>query len=180
MWAKFVAWLGGLFKHKYPPKKAYPPNTIHAPSLRDLEDPPWLKAAYGEVGIKEAAGPLDNPRVIAYHMSTTLDKAAAQKDETPWCSSFTNWCMEQAGYRGTDSAWARSWLQWGRPLEVPQRGCVVVFSRGTSSGHVAFFIKEVGPNILCLGGNQSDSVCEALYPKHRLLGYRWPKNMITK
>jgi uncharacterized protein (TIGR02594 family) len=141
----------------------------------DHDDPPWLRAARGEVGIKEMSGTLDNPRIIEYHMTTTLNKSEAQNDETPWCSSFANWCMERAGRKGTDSAWARSWLKWGYHLDAPRLGCIVVFSRGETSGHVGFFIKEIGDRILVLGGNQNNSVCEAFYPKSRLLALRWPK-----
>lgn len=139
------------------------------------DDPPWLKAAIGEIGVKEMNGTLHHPRIIEYHMTTTLKKREAESDETPWCASFVNWCMEQAGRKGTDSAWARSWLKFGDPLDVPRRGCIVVFSRGETSGHVGFFIKQIGDKILVLSGNQNNMVCEAFYPKSRLLGYRWPK-----
>ncbi|KKK66354.1 hypothetical protein LCGC14_2964930, partial [marine sediment metagenome] len=40
----------------------------------------------------------------------------ASEDETPWCSSFVNFCVCEAGYnpiKETGSARARSWLSWG-------------------------------------------------------------------
>jgi hypothetical protein len=51
-----------------------------------------------------------------------------------------------------------------------------VLSRGKSSwqGHVAFFDREEGGRLVCLGGNQSDRVCFAPYAKSRLLEFRWP------
>jgi predicted secreted protein len=43
-------------------------------------------------------------------------------------------------------------------------------------GHVAFFDREEGGRLICFGGNQSDRVCFAPYPKLRLLGFRWPSD----
>ncbi len=96
-------------------------------------------------------------------------------DETPWCSSFVNWCVEQSGFRGTDSALARKWLDWGQPLSG-REGAVTVFSRdfaGPTSGHVAFYWDTSGSTPLVLGGNQSDQVSINGYPKADLLGFRW-------
>lgn len=90
-----------------------------------------------------------------------------------------------AGYAGTDSAWAKSWINWGRGLTRPRLGCIVVWDRDTAredGGHVGFFIAEHADSVTVLGGNQSDSVKEATYPKdgrvgsmdYKLLGYRIP------
>ena len=78
---------------------------------------PWLEIAEREQGVAEVPGAGDNPRVVDYLMSTTLGSLENQNDETPWCSAFVNWCMEQAGIKGTNSAWARSWLDWGKEPE---------------------------------------------------------------
>jgi uncharacterized protein (TIGR02594 family) len=135
---------------------------------------PWMPIARGELGVKERPGSGNNPRVVEYLNSTDLDSDSASSDETPWCSAFVNWCVERSGNEGTNSAWARSWLDWGRRTEEPVPGCIVVFSRGANSGHVAFYVSRDGDSIRVLGGNQSDQVCEASYPKSRLLGYRLP------
>ena len=140
---------------------------------------PWYGKAKGELGISEVKGKLhNNSRILDYHRSTTLSKKLASTDETPWCSSFVNWCVEGSGLKGTDSAMARSWLKWGTKLERPQEGCIVVFARpsaGPNAGHAAFFVKETAERIRVLGGNQSNQVKESYYGKDDLLGYRWPK-----
>ena len=84
--------------------------------------------------------------------------------------------MAQAGLRGTGSALARSWLDWGTAVDRPKRGTVTVFRRagGPTLGHVGFFWQSSGDRILVLGGNQSDQVSIKGYPKVDLLGYRWP------
>ncbi len=135
----------------------------------------WFDIARDELGTDEIPGPVHNERILEYHSTTTLN---ASDDETPWCSSFVNWCMEKAGIEGTDSAAARSWTRWGTKLTSPKKGCIVVYSsrRGPTSGHVGFFDRIEGNHIVTLGGNQRDSVNYSSYPKGRLLGYRWPTN----
>ncbi|UES60204.1 TIGR02594 family protein (plasmid) [Roseibium aggregatum] len=136
------------------------------------DDPQWYKIAFEELNTTEFSGDDHNPRIIEYHSTTTLK---ARADEVPWCSSFVNWCVEQAGLAGTKSAAARSWLQWGTGLAQPQKGCIVVLSssRGPTSGHVGFFVRQEGNHVLLLGGNQNNSVNFSSYSRSRLLGYRW-------
>jgi uncharacterized protein (TIGR02594 family) len=138
--------------------------------------PAWLAIAKREMdtGVDEVKGAADNARIVEYHHTTTLH---ADDDETPWCSSFVNWCVEQAGLRGTDSAWARSWNTWGDKISQPKKGCIVVFKRppNPNSGHVAFYWGKDGNRLLVLGGNQGNQVNIRGYPKDRLLSYRWPK-----
>ena len=140
------------------------------------DDPPWLKIAYQERGVKEYTGSADNPRIVEYHKSTSLSHSYANQDETPWCSSFVNWCMEKSNYEGTDSAWARSWANWGKKIATPRRGCIVVFQRppNPNSGHVGFYIGETASHIRLLGGNQMHEVNISPQSKDNFLCYRWP------
>lgn len=136
--------------------------------------PKWLEIAKKELGTAEIAGPADNPRIVEYAACTSLH---ASDDETPWCSSFVNWCMKQAGIKGTNMANARSWLTWGVGIEKPVEGCVVILKRGAPpSGHVTLFVKQFDADtIVCLGGNQGNQVKYSHYQKAEVLGYRWPK-----
>lgn len=134
----------------------------------------WMPIALAEVGVKEFPGNGDNPRIVEYLKSTNLSAPFNSNDETHWCSGFVNWCVERSGFEGTDSAWARGWLNWGKKLTTPRRGCIVVFKREVNSGHVAFYIGETATQIKVLGGNQSNAVSISSYPKSRLLGYRVP------
>ena len=140
-------------------------------------DPPWMAIASAEVGIKEYPGNGENPRIVEYLRSTTLAAPDSARDETPWCSAFANWCVEKSGYEGTDSAWARSWLNWGVPLDKPRRGCLTIFQRDGGKGHVAFFLGATSTGIKVLGGNQSNAVCVSAYKKADLLGYRLPHDL---
>ena len=139
--------------------------------------PSWLPIARKEIGTEEISGPDDNPRITEYHHS--CDDTVSD-DEVAWCSSFVNWCIGEAGYRGTRSRAARSWMKWGTalPLREPAMGCVVVLWRDNPSswkGHVGFYVGEDETHIEMLGGNQSNEVCTKRFPKDRVLGFRWLK-----
>lgn len=126
--------------------------------------------AKGEIGQTEVPGQKHNPRVVEYHQATSLQ---ATSDEVPWCSSFVNWCFKTAGQKGTGSAAARSWLNWGDQLKQPIEGCVVVLRRGAPpSGHVGFFVRQQGAVVYVLGGNQSDQVKISAYKASDVLSYR--------
>lgn len=147
-----------------------------------IETPGWLKVALEEAarGVKEISGAEHEDRILLYHASTTL---SATEDEVPWCSAFVNWCVEAAGYVGTDSSRARDFLRWGRAIDPPAYGAIIVLSRGPSPpgpdvidapGHVGFLVASPTPDeILLLGGNQDNQVCTRPYPRDRILGVRW-------
>lgn len=152
-------------------------------SNSSAETPPWLKAAFQELGVTELSGSQHNKRILEYHSTVS---GSAKDDETPWCSSFVNWCVEKdKKIEGTRLANARSWQSWGDELEKPKRGCIVVFwrvKRHSWQGHVGFFLEETSDGrIKVLGGNQasrpgakSDRVSIMKFSKSRVLGYRWP------
>lgn len=165
-------WLKKVFGKKEEVKVEVPKvETKVEETQPKVEGTPWLDIAYKEMGVKEIPGSKHNERILEYHSATSLK---ATDDETPWCSAFVSWCLEQAGVKSTKNAWARSYMKWGKPISKPVKGCVAVFTRGTSSGHVAFFLEDNGLSISCLGGNQGNRVCVSSYPKARLLGYRMP------
>ena len=116
----------------------------------------------------------DNTRIKIYHGTTS---GGAMPDEVAWCSSFVNFCVEQAGLIGTDSKAARSWLNWGGsvPKNDWRTGDVMIFRRGSSSwqGHVGFLADLKGERPLILGGNQNNRVSLASpYPYSAILDVR--------
>ncbi|AJK48881.1 TIGR02594 family protein [Burkholderia plantarii] len=135
---------------------------------------PWMPVAFAEAGVARGGPGHSNPRIVEYHGATRL---AGYDDKVAWCSSFVNWCLAQVGFAGTGSALARSWLDWGRPLDAPVHGCIVVLTRGAPDGwqgHVGFYLRHEGDAIVLFGGNQLDTVRELAYDASQWLGYRWP------
>lgn len=134
----------------------------------------WMLVAASEKGVHTAPPDQSNPRITAYHAGTNIE---GYDDKAAWCSSFVNWTLAQVGITGTGSALARSWLDWGQPLDTPVPGCIVVLARDDPAGwtgHVGFYLRTQGDQVLLLGGNQLDCVCENSYPLALVLGYRWP------
>jgi len=139
--------------------------------------PKWYQIAKGEEGVKEFTGDRDNPEVVKFLKSCSKLGASAQRnDETYWCSAFVNWCVEKAGFEGTESAAARSWMHWGQSIADPVVGCIVVLRRTNNPafGHVGFFVKQDTSRVYLLGGNQNDSVNVTAFDKSRVLknGFR--------
>lgn len=135
------------------------------------DNPVWLDVAKEELGVSEVRNG-ENPRILEYHAHTGLH---ASDDETAWCSSFVNFCMDKCGIDGTHSAAALSWLNWGRELQKPINGCIVVFDHGDGHGHVTFFDHEQDDGLLvCLGGNQSNTVKYSAFDP-TVATYRWPE-----
>jgi len=95
--------------------------------------------------------------------------------------------MKQAGKKGTGSALAASWLNWGDGLKTPKVGAVTVIKKrgatsdpATGSGtgnHVGFFVSSSSTSIRLLGGNQGDAVRYTSFGigAYEIRGYRWPK-----
>ena len=137
--------------------------------------------AKAEVGTVEWAKG-NNPKVVAYFKDS--GNPGVTDDETAWCAAFVGAMLKRAGVKGTGKLNARSYLDWGTPVDRKnaQTGDVVVFKRGNSSwqGHVAFFVKDRGALIDVLGGNQSNAVNVKGYQAAALLGIRRPPKAQVK
>lgn len=129
--------------------------------------------AQAEVGTAEWKNG-NNPKVVAYFKDS--GNAGVKDDETAWCAAFVGAMLKRAGLKGTGKLNARSYLEWGTPVDRKDAkpGDIVIFKRGNSSwqGHVAFFVKDRGALIDVLGGNQSDAVNVKGYQAAMLLGIR--------
>ena len=126
------------------------------------------------IGTEEGPGPADNPIIIEMYASVGHDWV--EHDSVAWCAAFVGHCLERAGIRSTRKLTARSYLDWGVPVDVAdaQQGDIGVIPRGSSSwqGHVFFIDRIEGQWVWGLGGNQDDAVNVKCYPVSKLLGVR--------
>jgi uncharacterized protein (TIGR02594 family) len=150
----------------------------------------WMDKARAELelDVRALPGGEHNPKIVDYFDATNYQPG---NDETPWCSAFVNWIMEESGHRGTRSAAAISWLEWGKSLSSPAEGAITVIHykardkkidgckpMTTGSGnHVAFYARSSATHIYLLGGNQGRRVSEVGFPLKcwDIKGYRWPQ-----
>ena len=90
------------------------------------------------------------------------------------CGTYVAHCLQTAGvtfprhwYRALD------YLNYGTRLIQPAYGCVAVKQR-KGGGHVCFVVGQTKEGkLVCLGGNQNDMVCYALYDKKGFEAFMW-------
>jgi uncharacterized protein (TIGR02594 family) len=133
------------------------------------------------IGTTEGPGPADNPVIMEMYASVGHDWV--EHDSVAWCAAFVGHCLERAGIRSTRKLTARSYLDWGVPVEVvdARQGDIGVIPRGSSSwqGHVFFIDRIEGQWVWGLGGNQDDAVNVKRYPLSKLLGVRRAGGVIS-
>ena len=138
-----------------------------------------FEIARSYIGTTEGPGPADNPVIMEMYASVGHDWV--EHDAMAWCAAFVGHCLEKAGIRSTRKLTARSYLDWGVPVEVAdaQLGDIGVIPRGASGwqGHVFFIDRIEGAWVWGLGGNQDDAVNVKRYPVSKLLGVRRAGNV---
>lgn len=157
---RFSRWLNSAGKHIADFASALP-------IFRSLDTrPAWIRIAQGEIGVRETDGAENTDRVMEFIRTCTVNftekkKQAWEKEGDSgiqWCACFVNWCLQQAGITGLNTAWAPSWEGWGRRIDGPQRGAIVLFKWSWLNSkhkydHIAF-CDVVNGEFHMLGGNQ--------------------------
>ena len=92
-----------------------------------------------------------------------------------WCADFINFILRRTGHTTTNSRAAKSFLDYGKRIDSPRVGAIVVLQRGVNNGHVGIVRGTDGAgNIIVISGNHGNKVWESPYPKSRVLGYVIP------
>jgi uncharacterized protein (TIGR02594 family) len=92
-----------------------------------------------------------------------------------WCADFINFVLRRTGHPTTNSRAAKSFLDYGKRIDSPRVGAIVVLTRGKDGGHVGIVRGTDGDgNPIVISGNHGNKVWESKYPKHRVLGYVIP------
>lgn len=141
--------------------------------LLDEPGPRILKTGLQTFGTQEEPGKGSNPAIMRWASRVGLERVY-RSDDTAWCGLWMAYVAGEAGWDfspGGNALWARNWLLWGTPVEVPMLGDVLVFERG-KGGHVGIYCAEDQEAYHVLGGNQSDRVMVKRIAKSRLLGAR--------
>jgi uncharacterized protein (TIGR02594 family) len=128
------------------------------------------------LGLQEFPGARHNEQVVQFFADS--GHSWVQDDETPWCAAFVGSVLAQAGLKGTGELAARSYEDWGDPvnkLDNARRGDVVVLWRESPDswkGHVGFYEGHGAGTVSLLGGNQGNEVSVAKYPSERVVAVR--------
>lgn len=143
-------------------------------------EPKWIPVARGLTHIKEVPGKGNNSDIM--YMAKKM-KVWYPGDETAWCGLFVGYVLNKAGIydkQPENILGAKQWKQYGKVLDRPVEGSILVFWRGTPKGpygHVGFYTGETKDAYRVLGGNQGNSVKEAYISKKRLIGAYWPESV---
>jgi len=125
-----------------------------------------IRIAVGELGVQEATGRNDGPRVEEYLRYTGLGKGHE------WCAAFVSWCYGQAGRPQPRSPWspalfpkARTYWKEGRfthpqSKEVAQPADIFgIYGRAAQRiNHVGMVRRQQGHYIITIEGNSNDKV----------------------
>jgi uncharacterized protein (TIGR02594 family) len=140
--------------------------------MESKQNLPWLEVAFKSIGVAEVQGIKSNPEIVAWLKDLN---AWWSDDKTAWCGVFVAHCLKEANQH-----YPKMWMQalayrdGGTHLDQPAFGCVAVKER-KGGGHVCFVVgvDEDSGKLVCLGGNQNDKVCLALYDKSVFAEFRW-------
>ncbi len=147
---------------------------------------PWLSVQRAITGTKELPGAADSPTILSWtgaiierYPELAPGLRGYVHDSIPWCGLDQAYCVAKAGYRPPllplyATNWSYEWKD-GVRLAGPALGAIVVMTR-VGGGHVTMYEGEDGDHWFGRGGNQSDMVNVARFPKSRpILSYMWPK-----
>ncbi len=139
--------------------------------MSKLPELSWIAEARKHIGLREVKGSKHNPTILSW-----LKRLGAWwfEDESAWCASFVAHCLAESRitypkhwYRALD------YLNYGTKLIRPAYGCIAVKQR-KGGGHVCFVVGQTKEGkLVCLGGNQNDMVCYALYNKEDFEAFMW-------
>lgn len=168
-----------LFRRNTPPAPQRPPP----PTVRAVSEPAWLTLSSKELGVRETPGPRSTPRILEYRRIAGCE-LHGDDGEVAWCRIYVCAMLALANVPYAQEWMARSVerdLHFVK-LSGPALGAICSFWRGSRAsglGHTGFYRGETRDKVLVEGGNESDAVRRAFYPKNAgsmgLVGCYWPK-----
>lgn len=146
-------------------------------SLHEETNPYWWVVAENLKATDEfAENTPENPAIQDIY---AVCGAPISYDETTWSAAVVGACLELSGFHSTNALTAMSYKNFGKPLQIPVKGCIALFKSTAidqaNTGYVAFF-SHIGDDgkIYCLGGNQFKTINITGYNRSLLRGYYWP------
>ena len=139
--------------------------------MNKLPELAWIAEARKHIGLREIKGSKHNPTILSW-----LKNLGAWwfNDEEAWCGTFVAHCYQTAGVT-FPRTWYRAldYMKAGTRLIRPAYGCAAIKSR-VGGGHVCFVVGQTKEGkLVCLGGNQNDMVCFAIYDKEDFDAFMW-------
>jgi len=146
------------------------PNTTLVVSVPTATVPPWMYELIRRMGLHEAR---DKAELVEF---LKIGDFLGDPSKLPWCgdaveSAFAKTLPFEA--LPTNPFFAQNWDHFGHSVD-PMVGAVGVIRWSGSAGHVGFISKVTPTQISMVGGNQTNTISNATFPRSAFIGYRWP------
>ncbi|MBB4106678.1 peptidoglycan-binding protein [Pedobacter zeae] len=127
-----------------------------------------LQIAKKELGVREASGRNDGPRVAAYLRYVNIGEGS------PWCAAFVSWVFGQAGYSAPRTAWSPALFPVNKRTQEVSRAVVfgIYFNQLKRIAHCGFAERRDGDWLITIEGNTNMAGSregDGVYRKRRAL-----------
>lgn len=139
--------------------------------------PPWMAEMHRRMGLHEVR---DKARLIDF---LKIGKFLGDPSALPWCGDAVESCIAKtlpAEPLPANPFWAQGWATFGINAQSPLVGSIGVIRWSAKSGHVGFVAGVEGSKVVLLGGNQSNTINLASFPRDKFIAFRWPKTFPVK
>lgn len=139
--------------------------------------PPWMAEMHRKMGLHEIR---DNAALIAW---LKIGRYLGNPRDLPWCGDAIESCIAKtlpSEPLPANPFFAQAWNTFGVDVKVPLVGGIGVIRWTPTSGHVGIVAGIDGGTVYMLGGNQSNSISVAGFPRSKFIGFRWPKTYPKK
>lgn len=112
-----------------------------------------VKRAAAEIGVREATGRNDGPRIALYLRSTGV------KDESAWCAAFVCWVFLQEGFSGPVTPWSPALFPAARIKKIALPGDVlgIYFPEKHRIAHAGLVERADGDWVVSIEGNTNEA-----------------------
>lgn len=149
-----------------------------------MSEPKWLTLARKDIGVHEGTDAKPNP-VVLKMFADAGHPEIPNDHRTPWCAAAVGAWLKRSGVKPTGSLAAVSYETYGTKLNTPILGCIGVKRRSAGAEaswqrHVGFVVAANAVFVWMVGGNTSDAVEIAAYPRAQFTAFRWPPVAVPK
>lgn len=132
--------------------------------------PPWMYELVRRLGLHEIDDKADLTEFLK------IGKFLGDPAKNPWCgdaveSAFAKVLPDER--LPTNAFFAQNWKGFGREVE-PMVGAVGVIRWSPTAGHVGTVSEVTATQIGMVGGNQSNKLSNARFPRSAFIAFRWP------
>lgn len=146
------------------------PGTAPVPAPLEAM-PPWMAEMRRRAGLHEVR---DNAKLMEW---LKIGKYLGNPKELPWCGDAVETCFAKElplEPLPSNPFWAQGWVKFDKPLADAHVGAVGVIRWSASAGHVGIVAAATATQVCLLGGNQSNAITLAWFPRSKFIGFRWP------